>query len=84
MIQNETETTYYNLFYFLKNNFDINPKIYTLDFNKKIYQIYIKKSRVDILVMYIMSFSNILEGHGILNVFIIKLEFFLNGIIIIF
>ena len=34
LIPNETETTYYNMFYNLKNNHGFNPKIFTLDFNK--------------------------------------------------
>lgn len=34
LIPNETESTYYNMFYYLKNNFGFNPKIFTLDFNK--------------------------------------------------
>ena len=34
LIPNETESTYYNMFYFLKNNFGFNPKIFSFDFNK--------------------------------------------------
>ena len=34
LIPNETETTYYYMFYNLKNNHGFNPKLYTLDFNK--------------------------------------------------
>ena len=34
LIPNETETTYYNMFYNLKNNHGFKPKFFTLDFNK--------------------------------------------------
>ena len=34
LIPNETESIYYNMFCYLKNNHGLNQKIFSLDFNK--------------------------------------------------